>query len=44
MVDADLRILLDRKVNLEHAPEALRYLAAGHAKGKIILTASDSGH
>jgi len=39
MVDADTRILLDRKLTLEEAPEALRYLAAGHAKGKIILAA-----
>jgi len=39
MVDADTRILLDRRLTLEQAPEALRYLAAGHAKGKIILAA-----
>ncbi len=38
MVDTDLRILLDRKIPLEQAPEALRYLAAGHARGKVILT------
>ncbi len=38
MVDADLRILLDRTLTLHDAPEALRYLAAGHAKGKVILT------
>jgi len=39
MLDADLRILLDRTLTLDAAPEALQYLAAGHAKGKIILTA-----
>lgn len=39
MVDVDLRILLDRTLTLDDAPEALQYLAAGHAKGKIILTA-----
>jgi len=39
MVDADVRILLDRRFTLEQAPEALRYLAAGHAKGKIIFAA-----
>ena len=38
MVDADTRILLDRRLTLVEAPEALRYLAAGHAKGKVILT------
>ncbi len=42
MVDTDLRILLDRRHTLEKAPEALRYLAAGHAKGKVILTAGVS--
>jgi len=42
MVDADTRILLDRRLTLEEAPEALRYLAAGHAKGKIILAAEMS--
>ena len=39
MVDAGTRILLDRRSALEEAPEALRYLATGHAKGKIILAA-----
>jgi len=38
-VDADTRILLDRRLSLEEAPEALRQLAAGHAKGKTILAA-----
>ena len=37
MVDAGTRILLDRRVTLEQAAEALRHLASGHAKGKIIL-------
>jgi len=39
MVDTGTRILLDRRLALEQAPEALRYLAAGHAKGKVILAA-----
>ncbi len=39
MVAAGTRILLDRAFTLDEAPEALRNLAAGHAKGKIILTA-----
>jgi len=38
MLDGDLRILLDRNLELEQAPQALGHLAAGHAKGKIILT------
>ena len=38
MIDANTRILLDRRLTLEEAPEALQYLAAGHAKGKVILT------
>jgi len=38
MLDGDIRILLDRTVDLGQAPEALEYLAAGHAKGKVILT------
>jgi len=39
MVDTGTRILLDRRLALEQAPEALRYLAAGHAKGKVIIAA-----
>jgi len=39
MVDSGTRILLDRSLNLVEAPEALQYLAAGHAKGKVILEA-----
>jgi len=39
MVDADIRILLDRTLALEQAPQALQYVAAGHAKGKVILAA-----
>jgi len=40
MVDAGTRILLDRRLALDQAPEALQYLAAGHAKGKVILAAT----
>ncbi len=39
MLDADTRILLDRRLTLDEAPAALQYLAAGHAKGKVILAA-----
>jgi len=38
MLDGDVRILLDRTLDLNQASEALEYLAAGHAKGKVILT------
>ncbi len=43
MLDDDIRILLDRKVDLQQAPQALEHLAAGHAKGKIILTTQTPG-
>jgi len=38
MLDGDIRILLDQTLDLDEAPQALQYLAAGHAKGKVILT------
>jgi len=38
MLDGDLRVLLDQTLDLDEAPQALDYLAAGHAKGKVILT------
>jgi NADPH:quinone reductase-like Zn-dependent oxidoreductase len=43
MLDNDVRILLDRKVDLQHAPQALEHLAAGHAKGKVILATPTPG-
>jgi len=30
--------LIDRAYPLGEAPEAIRYLAAGHARGKIVIT------
>ena len=30
--------VIDRRYSLEEAPEALRYLEAGHARGKVIIT------
>jgi len=38
-LDDGLRILLDRIVELADAPQALAYLADGHAKGKVIVVA-----
>jgi len=38
MLDDNIRVLLDSTFDLNDGPEALEYLAAGHAKGKIILT------
>jgi len=38
MLDDNIRVLLDRAQDLQQGPQALEYLAAGHAKGKIILT------
>ncbi len=38
MLDGDIRVLLDQTLDLDEAPQALQYLAAGHAKGKVILT------
>ncbi len=37
MVDANTRILLDRTLTLHEAPEALQYLAAGHARARSSL-------
>ncbi|MDT0263644.1 NADP-dependent oxidoreductase [Jatrophihabitans lederbergiae] len=37
MLDGDIRVLLDQTLDLDEAPQALQYLAAGHAKGKVIL-------
>ncbi len=38
MLDGDVRVLLDQTLDLDEAPQALQYLGAGHAKGKVILT------
>jgi NADPH:quinone reductase-like Zn-dependent oxidoreductase len=36
--------VIDRRYPLSAVPEALRYLAAGHAQGKIVITAEPSSH
>ena len=34
--------VIDKRYSLNEAPEALRYLGAGHARGKVVITvASD---
>ncbi len=38
LLDNGLRVLLDRTVDLDDGPQALSYLADGHAKGKVIIT------
>jgi NADPH:quinone reductase-like Zn-dependent oxidoreductase len=35
--------VIDRRYPLSGAAEALRYLAEGHAQGKIVLTVEHSG-
>jgi len=30
--------VIDRRYSLREAPEAIRYLEAGHARGKIVIT------
>jgi len=37
-LDVDIKVLLDQTLGLDEAPHALKYLAAGHAKGKVSLT------
>ena len=34
-----LRPVIDRRYPLREVPESLRYLEAGHAKGKLVITA-----
>jgi NADPH:quinone reductase-like Zn-dependent oxidoreductase len=35
--------VIDRQYELSEVPEALRYLGAGHAQGKIVITVPESG-
>ena len=35
--------IIDRRYPLGEVPEALRYLEAGHAHGKVVTTVSGSG-
>ena len=33
-----VRPVVDRRYTLSQAPEALRYLGEGHARGKVVIT------
>jgi NADPH:quinone reductase-like Zn-dependent oxidoreductase len=35
--------VIDRTYSLSETPEAIRYLEEGHARGKVVVTASASG-
>jgi NADPH:quinone reductase-like Zn-dependent oxidoreductase len=35
-----LRPVIDRRYTLSDAPEAIRYIEAGHASGKVVVTVS----
>jgi len=36
--------VIDRRYPLREVPEALRYLEAGHAKGKVVITVRQNNH
>jgi NADPH:quinone reductase-like Zn-dependent oxidoreductase len=36
-----LRPVIDRTYPLSEAPQAIRYLEKGHARGKVVLTVSE---
>ena len=36
--------VIDRCYPLREIPEALRYLEAGHAKGKVVITMEQNNH
>ena len=36
-----LRPVIERTYNLDDAPEALRHLDGGHARGKVVITVDD---
>ena len=38
-----LRSVIDRTYPLEATPEAIRYLAEGHARGKVLIDVVDAG-
>ena len=38
MRSAKVTPVIDRRYKLSEAPEALRYLEAGHARGKVVLS------
>ena len=42
MAAGKLRPVIDRRYRLSEAPEAVRYLEAGHAQGKVVITLESS--
>jgi len=36
--------VIDRRYTLREVPEAIRYLEAGHAKGKVVITVEQNNH
>ena len=38
MADGEVTPVIDRCYNLSEAPEAIRYLEQGHARGKVVIT------
>jgi NADPH:quinone reductase-like Zn-dependent oxidoreductase len=39
----ELTPIVDRAYPLEHVPEAMHYLVAGHARGKVVIAVADGG-
>jgi len=37
LANGDIKAVIDQRYPLEEAPAAMRYLQAGHAKGKIMI-------
>lgn len=37
LLDDGLRVVVDRTSTIDEAPQALEHLAAGHARGKVIV-------
>jgi NADPH:quinone reductase-like Zn-dependent oxidoreductase len=35
--------VIDKSYPLHQAPDAMRHLEAGHARGKLVITAADAG-
>jgi NADPH:quinone reductase-like Zn-dependent oxidoreductase len=36
--------VIDRTFPLSQVPDAIRYMEAGHARGKVIITIGQNGH
>jgi NADPH:quinone reductase-like Zn-dependent oxidoreductase len=39
----ELTPMVDRAYPLEHVPEVMHYLEAGHARGKVVIALADGG-